>query len=71
MSATALYDEQVDLRRERRPCTRSEGVTLGQLLARVHEAVLASGVADCPACAGRLGLRGTEARCADCGSRLA
>ena len=39
MSATAVCEEQVQVRRERRPCARPQGLTLAQLLARAHEAV--------------------------------
>ncbi len=41
MSATAVCEEQVQVRRERRPCGGPTGITLGQLLTRAHEAVLA------------------------------
>ena len=70
--ATGVYEEKVHVRRERRPCAGPRGITLGQLLARAHEAV-ASGAthAQCPVCGGRLIAESLEARCDDCGSRLA
>jgi tRNA(Ile2) C34 agmatinyltransferase TiaS len=72
MSATAVCEEQVQVRRERRPCAGPEGVTLGQLLARAHEAVQAGGVADCPFCSGTIRAHGAlGGRCDDCGSGLA
>ena len=70
MSATAVCEEQVQVRRERRPCGGATGITLGQLLTRAHEGVLARGQADCPVCGGTFELRGVDAHCADCGSRL-
>ena len=36
MAATAVCEEQVQVRRERRPCLRPRGVTIGQLLTRTH-----------------------------------
>ena len=46
MSATAVCEEQVQVRRERRPCGGPTGITLGQLLTRAHEGVLAHGTAE-------------------------
>ena len=73
MSATAtavICEEQVQVRRERRPCARPSGVTLGQLLTRTHNSALSGVEADCPVCGGEMSQHGLEARCADCGSRL-
>lgn len=70
MPATAVCEEQVQVRRERRPCLRPAGVTLGQLLTRTHNSVLSAVEADCPVCGGTLAAHGLEGRCDDCGSRL-
>jgi tRNA(Ile2) C34 agmatinyltransferase TiaS len=73
MAATAtaaICEEQVQVRRERRPCAGPRGITLGQLLARAREAVLTGTAADCPVCGGTLAAHGLEGRCDDCGSRL-
>ena len=70
MSATAVCEEQVQPRRERRPCALPGGVTLGELLTRAHEDVQAYGSADCPVCGGTLAAASVGARCDDCGSRL-
>jgi hypothetical protein len=71
-SATAICEEQVQVRRERRPCAGPQGITLGQLLARAHEAVQSGAVADCPLCGGTIrGHRELTASCDDCGSGLA
>lgn len=74
MAATAtaqtLCEEQAPVRRERRPCARPGGVTLGQLLARAHEDVQAGSLASCPLCGGALEPHGREGRCGDCGTRL-
>jgi len=68
MSATALYEEQVQVSRERLPwASRS---TLALLLARAHEDVHARGAADCPVCGGVMERAGVQAICASCGSRL-
>jgi hypothetical protein len=69
MSATAVCEE-LQVRRERRPCARPGAATLGQLLTRAHEAVHARGVADCPVCGGTLRPHGVDAQCTSCGSRL-
>ena len=73
MAATAtaaVCEEQVQVRRERRPCAGPAGVTLGQLLARAREAVHAGDSASCPMCGGALEPRDLGARCNDCGSKL-
>ena len=70
MAVTAVCEEQVQVRRERRPCLRPGGVTLAQLLTRTHNAVLSGVEADCPVCGGTLGAKDLEARCGDCGARL-
>jgi hypothetical protein len=70
MAATAVCDEQIQIRRERRPCALPGGVTLGQLLTRAHEGVHARGAAECPVCGGTLAAHELDARCAGCGSRL-
>ena len=73
MSATAtaaVCEEQVQVRRERRPCSRPRGVTLGQLLTRAHEAVQAGASPSCPMCDGRVEPHGLEGRCGSCGTRL-
>jgi hypothetical protein len=70
MSATAICEEQVQIRRERRPCARPGAATLAQLLTRAHEAVHTRGAADCPVCDGTLHPQGVDAQCTSCGSRL-
>jgi hypothetical protein len=70
MAATALFEEQIQMRRDRRPCDLTDGITLGQLLTRAHEAVHARGAADCPVCGGVLERRGVQAVCGSCGSSL-
>ena len=70
MSATAVCEEQVQLRRERRPWALPGGITLGQLLTRAHEDAHVRGSADCPVCEGVLAARGVDAECTSCGSRL-
>ena len=70
MSATAVCEEQVQIRRERRPCALPGGITLGQLLTRAHEDVQARGAAECPVCGGALALNRSVGRCQDCGSQL-
>ena len=76
MSATAICEEQVQIRRERRPCVRrgaatlDHAATLDQLLTRAHEAVHARGTAGCPVCGGALAANLVDASCDDCGSRL-
>jgi hypothetical protein len=70
MSATAVCEEQVEIRRERRPCGAPAGITLGQLLTRAHEAALANRVAECPVCRGAMELAGVHATCSSCDSRL-
>ena len=69
-STAAICEEQAPVRRERRPCVRPGGVTLGQLLTRAHEAVGGGVSPACPVCGGRLEPHGLEGRCGDCGSRL-
>jgi tRNA(Ile2) C34 agmatinyltransferase TiaS len=69
-ATSAICEEQVSVRRDRRPCAGPRGVTLGQLLTRAHEAVLSGVAADCPACGGTLASHGLDGRCEDCGSRL-
>jgi hypothetical protein len=74
MAATATAppcEEQVQVRRERRPCAGSRGISLGQLLARAHESVHEHGSADCPVCGGSLEPSTGGASCTRCGSRLA
>ena len=65
MSATAICEEQVQVRRDRRPCGRPTGITLGQLLTRAHEDVQMRGTADCPVCDGVLERDGVDARCSE------
>jgi tRNA(Ile2) C34 agmatinyltransferase TiaS len=60
MSATMLCEKPVEIQQTR----------LEQILTRAHEDVHARGAAKCPVCEGRLEPHGTEAACADCGSRL-
>ena len=71
MSATATAP-QLPLRRERRPCLRPGGVTIGQLLTRAHETAQAGSSASCPMCGGAMSGEpgGREALCGDCGTRL-
>jgi tRNA(Ile2) C34 agmatinyltransferase TiaS len=59
MSATAICELPVAI-----------GLNLGQLLARAHEDVHATGKADCPVCGGTLLSNGGDAECTSCGSRL-
>ena len=73
MGATATApacEEQVQVRRERRPCARLRGVTVGQLLTRAHESVAAGSAASCPMCGAAMKARAKEAHCRDCGTRL-
>jgi len=70
MSATAVYEEQVQVSPERLPWARSRGFTLARLLARAHEDVQARATADCPVCGGIMERAGVQATCASCGSRL-
>ena len=69
--AASLTDSVFAIRsRQRRPCFRVGGVTLGQLLTRTHNSVLSAVEADCPVCGGTLAAHGLEGRCDDCGTRL-
>lgn len=70
MSATAICEEQIQVRRERRPCARPGGITLAQLLTRAHEGVQARGTADCPVCGGDLKRADAHGVCSSCGSLL-
>ena len=70
MSATAICEEQVQVKRERRPCSLPGMATLGQILTRAHEDALARGAADCPVCGGVMERAGAQGGCANCGSRL-
>jgi tRNA(Ile2) C34 agmatinyltransferase TiaS len=70
MSAAAVCEEKVEVRRERRPCDQPHGVTLAQLLTRAHEAVHAGSATSCPVCGGPMRAAGAESRCSDCGARL-
>jgi hypothetical protein len=70
MSATAVCEEQVQVRRERRPCARPQGLTLAQLLTRTHGALEAGTAVDCPVCGGAMQPSLLESECGDCGSRL-
>ena len=69
-ATAAICEEQVQVRRERRPCSGPKGITLGQVLARAREAADAGASADCPMCGGALEARGLGSRCNDCGSQL-
>jgi tRNA(Ile2) C34 agmatinyltransferase TiaS len=69
-TAPAVCEEQVAVRRQRRPCTGPGGVTLGQLLARAREAADAGAVTGCPVCGGAMQAHGLEAQCGSCGTRL-
>jgi hypothetical protein len=69
-ATAAICEEQVQVRRERRPCAGPQGITLGQVLARAREAVDAGTAASCPMCAGALEPHGLGSRCNDCGSQL-
>ena len=66
----AVCEERAPARRDRRPCARPRGMTIGQLLTHTHEAVHASGAADCPMCGGALERHGHDACCGGCGTRL-
>ena len=68
MSATAVYEERVQVSRERLPW--AGGITLAQLLARAHEDVHTRSTAACPVCGGALAPRDLEAHCDDCGTWL-
>jgi hypothetical protein len=70
MSATAVCEEQAQVRRERRPFAGPAGQTLGQVLARAREGVQASVATECPVCGGVMERAGVQAACASCGSRL-
>ena len=70
MAAAAVCEEQVQVRHERRPCSRPGGVTIGQLLTRTHNAILSGVEADCPVCGGTLVAQDLGGRCGDCGTRL-
>ena len=69
-STAAICEEQVQVRRERRPCAGPRGVTLGQFLSRAHDAAVAGQTAGCPMCGGAMEPAGREARCGGCGTRL-
>lgn len=66
----SLADSVFAIRRERRQCAGPGGVTLGQLLARAHEAVHAGAATGCPMCSGAIEAHGREAHCGSCGTRL-
>jgi hypothetical protein len=71
MSRTALL-EPAPLRSvedERRP-PGGEQPTLGDIVARAWEGLLADGAADCPACGDRMELVAGAGRCGSCGSVL-
>ena len=70
MSATALCEEHVEVRRERRSCAGPRGITIGRLLARAYEDAQAHGIADCPVCGGSMECGDHAAVCVSCGSRL-
>jgi hypothetical protein len=70
-TAPAVCEEQLAVRRERRPCARPGGVTIGQLLARAHEALQAGAAASCPMCGGAMERHGLQGQCNDCGTQLA
>jgi hypothetical protein len=69
-AAAAVCEEQVQVRRERRPCARPGGMTVGQLLARAHEAIQLGARVSCPVCEGRVEPHGGEGLCGSCGTRL-
>ena len=69
-ATVAICEEQAPARRDRRPCARPAGLTIGQLLTRAHDTVQSSGTADCPMCGGAMDARGLGARCVDCATRL-
>lgn len=78
-TATTLFEQALEIRGGPRRFTQPEvvttdrqpgAVTIGQLLARAHEAAQARAAADCPVCGAAMSPHGREARCGDCGSRL-
>ena len=70
MSAPAICEERVRVRRERRPWALRSEATLAQLLTRAHEDAEARGSADCPVCGGVMLRVGAHAACNSCDSRL-
>ena len=69
-ATAAICEEQIPARRERRPCAKPGGVSLGRLLTRTHETVQAGSPASCPMCGGAVERHVLEGRCGDCGTRL-
>lgn len=54
-----------------RPETSGGGrLTLEQRLDRVWEGLLVAGAAECPMCAGTMGVRGASAECRSCGTTM-
>jgi hypothetical protein len=72
VATPAICEEQLSLRRDRRPCSRPDGVTIGQLLTRAHETAQVGSATACPMCGGEMAAAAgaREARCGDCGTRL-
>ena len=77
----SLFDDAA--RRDRTPqaplkrvrgagCSPSDGgrVTLEHRVQSVWEALLATGVADCPLCGAQMEMPGSTGRCGGCGARL-
>lgn len=54
----------------RRAGSGGRPMTLEERLRATWRAVNAEGVADCPLCGSRMRLRGTDAECGSCGTRL-
>jgi hypothetical protein len=69
-ATAAVCEEQVQVRRPRRPCVGPGGVTIGQLLTRAHEAIQVGAGVSCPVCDGRVEPQSGEGRCGSCGTRL-
>jgi hypothetical protein len=71
MSRAALLEPppQRAVEAERRP-PGGEQPTLGDIVARAWEGLLAAGAADCPVCSGPMELVAGAGRCRSCGSAL-
>ena len=70
-TAAALCEEPMPVRRERRPCGAPGRRHARRSCSRARTRPCRRRAADCPVCGGPLAAHGLEARCDDCGSRLA
>ena len=78
--APSLFDDAARRDRTQAPSTsargtgwsRSDGgrLTLEHRVQSVWEALLATGVADCPLCGAQMEMPGSTGRCGGCGARL-